>query len=195
MSSRHSTLTDPNLHEAKGASTATAGQVLTATGTGVATFQNPVTGGSGSIVKTQTVVSQTTLTGTTVIPFDNTIPQSGEGTNFFSVAFTPSTTGNLIRVEATIFGAYSVAAHVIAALFQDAGANALAAISMQTTTTNQDVHLTMVYQFTAASTAATTLKLNVGGSTAGTFTLNGNSGTAIFGGVATSSFRITEIKA
>lgn len=192
---RHSTLTDPALHECKGASTATVGQVLTATGSGTATFQTPASGSSGSVVKTQTTVSHTTLTGTTTIPFDNTIPQSTEGTNFFSVAFTPSATGNLIRVEATIFGAYSVAAHVIAALFQDATANALAAVSMQTTTTDQDVHLTMVYQFTAASTSATTLKLNVGGSTAGTFTLNGNAGTAIFGGVATSSFRITEIKA
>jgi hypothetical protein len=66
---------------------------------------------------------------------------------------------------------------------------------MQTTTTNQDVHLTLVYQFTAASTSSTTLKLNVGGSTAGTFTLNGNSGASIFGGVATSTFRVTEIKA
>jgi hypothetical protein len=192
---RHSTLTDPALHECKGASTATAGQVLTATGTGIATFQAPAVGGSGSVVKTQTTVSQTTLTGTTTIPFDNTIPQSSEGTNFFSVVIAPSAIGNLIRVEATIFGAYSVAAHVIAALFQDANANALAAISMQTTTTNQDVHLTLVYQFTAASTSSTTLKLNVGGSTAGTFTLNGNSGASIFGGVATSTFRVTEIKA
>ena len=195
MLPNHATQTDPYLHEAKGASTATAGQVLTATGRGTATFQNPVTGGSGSVVKTQTTVSQTTLTGTTTIPFDNTIPQSTEGTNFFSVAYTPTATGNLILVETTVYGAYSVAAHVIAALFQDSTANALAAISMQTTTTNQDVHLTLVYQFTAASTAATTLKLNVGGSTAGTFTLNGNAGTSIFGGVATSSFRITEIKA
>lgn len=195
MSSRHSTLTDPNLHEAKGASTATAGQVLTATGTGVATFQAPVTGGSGSVVKTQTTVSQTLLTGTTLIPFDNTIPQSTEGTNFFSVAWAPSAIGNKIRVEASLFGAYSVASPVIAALFQDATANALAAVAVQTTTTNQALELVLVYEFTAASTSSTTLKVNVGGSTAGTFTLNGNSGTAIFGGVATSSFRITEIKA
>lgn len=195
MLPNHATQTDPYLHELKGASTAAAGTVPTATGTGTSVWLPPVTGGSGSVVKTQTTVSQTTLTGTTLIPFDNTIPQNTEGTNFFSVVFTPTTTGNYIRVEATIFGAYSVAAHVIAALFQDSTANALTAISMQTTTTNQDVHLTLVYQFIAASTASTTLKLNVGGSTAGTFTLNGNSGASIFGGVATSSFRVTEIKA
>lgn len=191
----HATLTDPELHEAKGASTATIGQVLTATGSGTATFQNPVTGGSGSVVKTQATVSQTMLTGTTLIPFDNTIPQTTEGTNFFSVVFTPSAIGNKIRVEADLYGSYSVAAVVTAALFQDATANALAAVAVQTTTTNQAHQHKLVYEYTAASTSATTLKVNVGGSTAGTYTLNGSAGASIFGGVAASAFRITEIKA
>jgi hypothetical protein len=195
MLPNHATQTDPYLHEIKGASTAPLGWVPTANGAGSAPFAAPITGGSGSVVKTQTTLSQALLTGTTTIPFDNTIPQTTEGTNFFSVAWTPAAIGNLIRIETTIFGAYSVAAHVIAALFQDATANALAAISMQTTTTNQDVHLTLVYQFTAVSTSSTTIKLNIGGSTAGTFTLNGNAGASVFGGTATSSFRITEIKA
>lgn len=35
----HKDITDPNIHEVKGASTATIGQVLTATGAGTATFQ------------------------------------------------------------------------------------------------------------------------------------------------------------
>ena len=195
MLPNHATQTDPYLHEAKGASTATAGQVLTATGSGTATFQNPITGGSGSIVQTVTTVNQSTSTGTTTIPFDNTIPQSTEGTNFISASITPTAIGNKIRVELNVFGAYSVAAHVIAAIFQDSTANALAAASMQTTTTNQDVHLTLVYQFVAAATTSTTIKLNIGGSTAGTFTLNGNAGASVFGGTATSSLRLTEIKA
>jgi hypothetical protein len=37
----HKDITDPNIHEVKGASTATAGHVLTATGSGTATFQAP----------------------------------------------------------------------------------------------------------------------------------------------------------
>lgn len=36
----HKDITDPNIHEVKGASTALAGQILTATGSGTATFQN-----------------------------------------------------------------------------------------------------------------------------------------------------------
>jgi len=195
MLPNHATQTDPYLHEAKGASTAAAGQVLTATGSGTAIFQSPATGGSGSIVQTLTSLTQSTSTGTTTIPFDNTIPQSTEGTNFISGSITPTAIGNKIQVEVNVFGAYSVAAHVIAALFQDANVNTLAASSMQTTTTDQDVHLTLVYQFVAAATTSTTIKLNIGGSTAGTFTLNGNAGAAVFGGAATSSMRLTEIKA
>ena len=195
MLPNHATQTDPYLHEAKGASTATAGQVLTATGSGTATFQNPITGGSGSIVQTVTTINQSTATGTTTIPFDNTIPQSTEGTNFISASITPTAIGNKIRVVLNVFGAYSVAAHVIAAIFQDANTNSLATASMQTTTTNQDVHLTLVYPFVAAATTTTTIKLNIGGSTAGTFTLNGNAGASVFGGTATSSLSLTEIKA
>lgn len=38
----HKDITDPNIHEVKGASTANAGEVLTANGDGTATFQEPV---------------------------------------------------------------------------------------------------------------------------------------------------------
>ena len=37
----HKDITDPNIHETKGAAAATAGQVLIATGSGTATFQTP----------------------------------------------------------------------------------------------------------------------------------------------------------
>lgn len=195
MLPNHATQTDPYLHEAKGASTATAGQVLTATGSGTATFQTPASGASGSVVKTSITPYNSTSTGTTTIPFDNTIPQVGEGTEFMTVAYTPAATGNKIRVEATIYGAYSVAATVTAALYQNGGANAIAAVAAQTTTTNQNVQLKLVWEITAASTSAITFSIRVGGSTAGTFTFNGNNGAAVFGGVVASALVVTEIKA
>lgn len=193
--SRHSTLTDPDLHEAKGAAAATVGQVLTATGSGTATFQAPATGGSASVVKTSITPYNTTSTGTTTIPFDNTIPQVGEGTEFMTVAYTPTATGNKIRVTATIYGAYSVAATVTAALHQNGAANAIAAVAAQTTTTNQNIQLNLVWEITAPSTSAITFSIRVGGSTAGTFTFNGNNGAAVFGGVVSSALVVTEIKA
>jgi hypothetical protein len=195
MLPNHATQTDPYLHEVKGASTATLGQALLANGDGTATFQALPTNGSGSVVKTTTTLNVTMATGTTTIPFDNTIPQATEGTNFLTFSHIPAATGNKIRVQVTLFGAYSVAANVIAALFVGAGANAVAVVSGQTTANNQSIQHTLTYEMTASSTSAIVFTVNVGGSTAGTYTFNGNTGAALFGGVATSSIVVTEIKA
>lgn len=65
----HKDITDPNIHEVKGASTALAGQVLTATGSGTATFQAPtvysnVKLGSYRIVNSSTSATALTTAGT-----------------------------------------------------------------------------------------------------------------------------------
>ena len=195
MVPNHATQTDPYLHEIKGAAVATLGQVPIANGAGGAPFGALPTGGSGSVVRTTVVLSNTTLTGTTLIPFDNTIPQLTEGNNIFTVNWTPTGIGNGIRITASLFGAYSVAANVTAALFQDSTVNAVAAVATQTTSINESFKLDLIWQVTAPSLTAIAFKLQVGGSTAGTLTINGNAGTAIFGGVAASSMIITEIKA
>lgn len=57
----HNTLTDPELHEVKGASTATAGQILTATGMSTATFQTPAVPG-GAIFGSQFFSGNSTAT-------------------------------------------------------------------------------------------------------------------------------------
>ncbi len=194
--STHASLTDPNIHEIKGAATATAGQIPVATGAGTAPFAT-VAGinTSGSFVKAGTTLSQATSTGTTLIPYDNTIPQITEGDQYLTSAWTPAATGNKIKVKAVILGSYSVAAVITAALFKDATANALAAVAVQTTAVNQITMITLEWEITAASTALTNFYVRVGGSTAGTFTFNGNAGVAVFGGVASSSLTITEAKA
>ena len=193
--SRHSTLTDPAIHEPKGISTATNGQVYVANGAGSGAWANQSTIPSGAVIQTIKNQVSATSTGTTLIPFDNTIPQNTEGTQFFSATVTPGAIGNKIRIHCLAYGAYSVAASVSMALFQDSTANALSAVATQTTTTNQAHELTLIYEYTVASTAATTFNIRIGGSTAGTYTLNGSAGAAIFGGVATSILSIQEIKA
>ena len=194
MVPNHATQTDPYLHEAKGASTATAGQVLTATGLGTATFQAPATGGSGSIVKTASSISNSTATGTTLIPLDDTIPQITEGTEFITLSFTPTTIGNKIRVSANIFGAYSVAAKVTTALFEGTTANALMAAASTVSASNDVMMQSLVWEGTVASLSTLTYRLRIGGSTAGTFTLNGSAGARLFGGVGYSNIIVTEIK-
>lgn len=195
MLPNHATQTDPYLHECKGASTATVGQLLTAVGDGTATFQTPASAASGSVVKTQISVSTSTSTGTTTIPFDNTIPQKTEGTQFINTSYTPTTSGNKLRIKVIITGSYSVAAVVTVALFQDSNSDASAAVATQTTTTDQITQQVLTFDYTTVSASAVAWAVRVGGSTAGTFTLNGNNGTAIFGGVCVSSLLIEEIKA
>ena len=195
MLPNHATQTDPYLHECKGASTATAGQVLTATGSGTATFQTPASGASGSIVKSQASISTSSSTGTTLIPFDNTIPQNTEGTQFITTSFTPTTTGNKLRIKVCVVGAYSVAAHVTAALFQDSNANASAASAVKINNAGDVAEICFTYEYTTVSTSAITWAVRIGGSTAGTYTYNGTAGAGLFGGVCTSSLVIEEIKA
>lgn len=194
MVPNHATQTDPYLHEAKGASTATAGQVLTATGLGTATFQAPATGGSGSIVKTASSITNSMATGTTLIPLDDTIPQITEGTEFITLSFTPTAIGNKIRVSANIFGAYSVAAKVTSAIFEGTTANALMAASSTVSASNDVMMQSLVWEGTVASLSTLTYRLRIGGSTAGTFTLNGSAGARLFGGVGYSNIIVTEIK-
>ena len=195
MVPNHATQTDPYLHEAKGASTAAAGTVLTANGNGTATFQTPATGASGSVVKTVSSLVNSLATGTTLIPFDDTIPQITEGTEFITVTYTPSAVGNRIRVTANVFGAYSVAAKVTAAIFEGSTANALSAAAETVATANDCVQHMVVYEGTVASLSALTYRLRIGGSTAGTYSLNGSAGSRLFGGVGFSNMTVTEIKA
>lgn len=191
---RHSTITDPAIHEPKGVSTAAAGTVYTANGSGSGAWSTPPSGIAGSIVKSTYYPSLSSTTGTTTTPFDNTIPQIGEGTEFLTASFTPTTSGNKVRVEVSVIGSYSVAAKITAALFKDGATNAVAATVATTGTTNETVHHHLIYEFTTASASAITFALRIGGSTAGTYTLNGNAGTALFGGVCTSSLLVSEIK-
>lgn len=140
-------------------------------------------------VNTQTGAVQT---GTTTIPFDNTIPQNTEGTQVLSLAITPSSASNLLIVGVVLNFSYSIVNTVSFALFQDSTANALAASAEYGSTATGMINSGLVHKMTAGTTSATTFKVRIGGETAGTVTLNGFNGGGVFGGVMTSSMTITE---
>lgn len=147
----------------------------------------------------QVVNSQTgaVATGTTTIPYDDTIPQNTEGDQYLSQAITPKSATSKLRIDVTVCLAHSVSAAILAAaLFQDSTANALAAVtSTQVSNVNQPQVLNFTYYMTAGTTSATTFKVRAGGSTAGTTTVNGSNSARVFGGVMASSITITEIAA
>lgn len=148
----------------------------------------------GSIVA-QVVNSESgaVATGTTTIPFDDTIPQNTEGTQFYTLSITPTSATNKLRIDVSLQVGNSSADWLIAALFQDATANALAATAEYGTTAGGGVNLSFSYYMTAGTTSATTFKVRVGPAAGGTITVNGNGGGRSLGGVMASGITITEI--
>ena len=148
---------------------------------------------NGRIVQVQKTIYTTSATGTTQIPSDDTIPQNTEGTEFFTCAITPTNASNRLLIQVSVDCASSVVAWMIAALFQDTTADALAAGAMSTSSNNAISTITFVYDMAAGTTSSTTFKVRVGPDRSATITMNGAASSRVLGGVMTSSITITEI--
>lgn len=148
------------------------------------------TGDAIQIVATST---GSVATGTTQIPLDDTIPQNTEGTEFQSLAITPTSALSLLEIVHTADYASSAATHVSVALFQDSTANALLGKSFTTSGTNDTVGLELQHLMRAGTTSATTMKVRVGGHGASTITFNGFASGRKFGGVNLARMKITEV--
>ena len=167
----------------------------------VVSLNNPLplaSGGSGAvsvngIVQVVNVQDGAVATGTTTIPNDDTIPQITEGDEFMTLAITPTSATNKLKIEVYVVIARSVADWVAACLFQDSTANALAGVNEYQTTTNTPVVLSFQHYMTAGTTSATTFRVRGGGHYSGTATFNGWGGNRKWGGVYSSSITITEI--
>ncbi len=180
-----------------------AGQPVIADGT-VVTFHydgvdfinfDPPGGGGGKVLQVVNTQTGAVATGTTGLPFDDTIPQNTEGDEFMTAVITPGNTANKLRIDVVVYGSASATGEsIVAALFQDAVAGALAAIATDYRTGTANDMVSFSFFMTAGTTSATTFKVRAGAQS-GTFTLNGESGGRKLGGVAASSLTITEIEA
>lgn len=152
-----------------------------------------ISGSSPKVVGIANTQTGAVATGTTILPFDDTIPQNTEGDQYMSLSYTPTSATNMLRIDVSLFGSLSVNAEFSVALFQDSTANALAATGqyMVGGPTNNYAQ-TLTHTMTAGTTSATTFKVRAGGAAAGTFTFNGRSSARRFGGVASSFITITE---
>ena len=168
---------------------APASHVGAALGTGV----HPIPSGS----TLQVVNSETgaVATGTTIIPWDDTIPQNTEGTQFLSATISPKSASNTLIIDVVLLVASSVVNVVVGALFQDATANALAAAYNYFAVANSMVPVVFRHKMAAGTTSATTFKVRAGIIAAGTLTLNGQVATRYLGGALASSITITEVSA
>lgn len=157
----------------------------------------PVSAGTGTVVQVVNTQTGAVATGSGaggVIPFDDSIPQNTEGTEFMTLAITPTSATNELRIEVVLFGGSANAFRwTTCALFQDSTAGALAVGAQYNTTATAFAPCVISHYMTAGTTSATTFKVRAGPDISDTFTFNGQGGNRRFGGVLASSITITEI--
>lgn len=152
----------------------------------------------GVVVQLTSTQTGELVSGTTLIPLDDTIPQNTEGTEFLTHVHTPLAATNKLLIEVA-FQLYNSSADRknTVALFKDAVAGALAAVCGGTTgdgnTTFKNV-LVLRHVMVAGTVSGITFKVRVGPESASTVYLNAlDSAARKFGGVCASSITVTEI--
>lgn len=150
----------------------------------------------GLIIQTLYQQSGTADSTAVNIPLDNTKPQNTEGKEIFTQAITPTNASNKIRIEWGLNisdGGSAGGLAVISALFQDAGADALAAVATQNDDAGSSTWIHHgVYEVVAGSKTARTYKIRYGAQS-GTTYLNSNSAGSLFNGTNLSWMRVTEV--
>ena len=133
-------------------------------------------------------------TGTTLIPFDDTIPQITEGDEYMTLAITPKSASSKLLINVVTQFAHSVDSIPATALFVGTTADALATMFTHTFGSgNYDKHHNFNHYMTAGTTSELTFRVRIGSNNAGTTTFNGRAGVRKYGGSLSSSITITEI--
>jgi hypothetical protein len=142
-----------------------------------------------------TAVITTQSTTTAVIPNDDTLPQSGEGTQIFNVTgVVPSNGSSDIQIECGLTCTHSLAANPVAmAFFQDAAASAFFAAPATAGNANFPAFFYASTIIAAGGVASRDYKVRVGPNTAGTMGINGETGGRQFNTAARAFVSIWEI--
>lgn len=147
-------------------------------------------------VGVQQVVSTTSsavATGSTALPFDDSIPQSGEGDQYLSLAITPKSATSTLVVDVVLVLATTTGSETLTvALFQDANANALKAVAHNQATASGETTVSFRHVMVSGTTSSTTFKVRAGSNGGSTVTVNGTGGARKLGGVMGSSITIME---
>ena len=147
---------------------------------------------SGTTIQTVNYQTGVYVACSTVMPEDDTIPQNTEGNEVMTLAITPTSATNKLKIDVLVTG-YLSNNVMSMGLFQDSTASALAAVSAGQYGAPSDT-TKLTHYMTAGTTSSTTFKVRCGVNSASTFEFNGLNGGRKFGGVAASSITITEIK-
>lgn len=151
--------------------------------------------GIGQIAQVVSTNSAALGTTTTLLPFDDTIPQNTEGAEVITLAITPKSATNKLVIDFSTLSGASVAMFVSLALFQDTTANAIAATGDYMDTATAGLNMNLKHTMTAGTTSSTTFKIRIGGAAAGTVSWNGVNAARRFSTIPKTTITITEYKA
>ena len=152
-------------------------------------------GVGGKIVQAVNVMNSAVATTTGTIAADDTIPQITEGGEFMTLAITPTSASNILKIDVHIWISNSIDNNMIVGLF-NTDKHATNAQASQTDYFNHPggpAGISFTWWTTAGTTSATTWRVRAGGHSAGTCSFNGSSGSRRQGGVGASSITIMEI--
>lgn len=151
---------------------------------------------AGSVVQVVNYQTGAVATGSTLLPADDTIPQNNEGNEYMTLAITPTSATNKLKIDVVMYLSSDTAArHFSVALFQDATASALAAMQETEAGVNYGHNIKFTHYMTSGTASETTFKVRAGPHNTATLTFNGLAAGRGFGGVMSSSITITEIAA
>jgi len=131
----------------------------------------------------------TNASGTTDIPFDGSVPQSGEGDEYLTRSITPLSASSTLRIKVVFNVSASAAAHITTALFRDSTASAIQFCANIIPADSQQVQAVLDCETASSSTSATTFKIRCGSNGAPTCYVNTTTGFAL---PATSCITIEE---
>jgi hypothetical protein len=130
----------------------------------------------------------------TVIPFDDTIPQNTEGDEVITVTITPNAAINTLEFEFACWGVKATGAGpVTAALFKDSEADAYQVVCQRGSVADER-ELVLRFTIVAGSTSPQTWKIRIGPTNNNYYVNGNNSGTRVFGGASAATFIVSEIE-
>ena len=155
-----------------------------------------IKGGGGKILQVVNTETGAVASGTTTLPYDDTIPQITEGFEVMTLAVTPTSATNKLLINVVTSLATNINSLPVTALFEGTTANALACVfsySFPDGVNNPIVH-NFNHYMTSGSTSELTFRVRIGMNQEGTVTFNGRSAARKYGGVSASSITIMEIE-
>lgn len=150
--------------------------------------------GHGTIAQVVRDVETVYTTCGTIMPVDDTIPQSAEGDEILSVSITPTNAASTLLITVDLNVQLAIASGLFAsAVFVDSVANAIAGRVGTSPTTGRVETSNYTHSLSAGSTTARTYKVRAGSATATDLKINGDDATRLLGGVMSSSLSVVEI--